>query len=61
MQIPKTRKDWDLFEAGLKEFFNSYGFQETHQIQFTSNGITERIEIELEAEAERVRSYGNDI
>lgn len=55
MQIPKTLEDWDLFEAGLKEFFNSYGFQERHQIQFTSNGINERIEIELEAEAERLR------
>ena len=55
MQIPKTREDWNLFEAGLKEFFNSYGFQERHQIQFTFNGITERIEIELEAEVERVR------
>ena len=56
MQIPKTLEDWDLFEAVLKEFFNSYGFQETHQIQFTSNGIIDRIEIELEAEAERIRN-----
>lgn len=55
MQIPKTREEWDVFDEELKKFFENYGFQERHQIQFTSNGINERIEIELEAEAERLR------
>lgn len=56
MQIPKTCEDWKIFEEGLKQFFNSYGFQERHQIHFSSNGINERIEVELEAVAERIRN-----
>ena len=53
MTIPKTWKEWDSFQKSLGEFFNSYGFLETHKIKFSSDGLTEVIEIKLEAEAYR--------